>query len=100
MPETTVLRIGVAAVACSGFQYSLGFDEQTDTAKDHVSNQHGIPVAVDKKRAVSRRDDGRLLRRARRTRLHLRESERREDLRLRPQLFGLRRALGLIASPH
>jgi iron-sulfur cluster assembly protein len=49
MPEATVLRIGVAGGGCSGFQYSLGFDEKTDAAKDHVTNQHGIPVAVDKK---------------------------------------------------
>jgi iron-sulfur cluster assembly accessory protein len=52
MPETTVLRIGVAGGGCSGFQYSLGFDEQTDAAKDQVSKQHGIPVAVDKKSAL------------------------------------------------
>src|ERR1700689_4756863 len=49
MPEATVLRIGVAGGGCSGFQYSLGFDEQSDPAKDHVTSQHGIPVAVDKK---------------------------------------------------
>lgn len=49
MPEETVLRIGVAGGGCSGFQYSLGFDNQVDQAKDHVSNQHGIQVAVDKK---------------------------------------------------
>ena len=49
MSEGTVLRIGVAGGGCSGFQYSLGFDKQTDAAKDHVSEQHGLPVAVDKK---------------------------------------------------
>jgi iron-sulfur cluster assembly protein len=49
MPEATVLRIGVAGGGCSGFQYSLGFDEQSDATKDHVTSQHGIPVAVDKK---------------------------------------------------
>ena len=49
MPETTCLRIGVAGGGCSGFQYSLGFDEQSDKSKDHVSDQHGISVAVDKK---------------------------------------------------
>jgi iron-sulfur cluster assembly protein len=52
MPETTVLRIGVAGGGCSGFQYSLGFDEQSDKAKDHLSSQHGISVAVDKKSAL------------------------------------------------
>ena len=49
MPESTVLRVGVSGGGCSGFQYNLGFDEKTDAAKDHVSNQHGIAVAVDKK---------------------------------------------------
>jgi len=49
MPETTVLRVGVSGGGCSGFQYNLGFDEKTDAAKDHVSNQHGLAIAVDKK---------------------------------------------------
>lgn len=45
----TVLRVGVAGGGCSGFQYSLGFDEVADPVKDHVSEQHGIKVAVDKR---------------------------------------------------
>ncbi len=49
LPEGTVLRIGVAGGGCSGFQYSLGFDNQTDEAKDHIYDQHGLTVAVDKK---------------------------------------------------
>ena len=49
MSNETVLRIGVAGGGCSGFQYSLGFDNKTDAAKDHVSDQHGLKVAVDKK---------------------------------------------------
>lgn len=49
MPTETVLRVGVVGGGCSGFQYSLGFDKETDGAKDHVSDQHGIKVAVDKK---------------------------------------------------
>lgn len=49
MPETTCLRIGIVGGGCSGFQYSLGFDEKADTTKDHVSEQHGISVVVDKK---------------------------------------------------
>ncbi|MEX2287722.1 MAG: iron-sulfur cluster assembly accessory protein [Planctomycetaceae bacterium] len=49
MPQETVLRIGVAGGGCSGFQYSLGFDNKSDNAADHISSQHGIPVAVDKK---------------------------------------------------
>lgn len=52
MPEGTVLRVGVAGGGCSGFQYSLGFDDNTDQSKDHVSEQHGIQVAVDKKSAL------------------------------------------------
>jgi len=45
----TFLRVGVAGGGCSGFQYSLGFDTASDPAKDHVSEQHGIKVVVDKK---------------------------------------------------
>lgn len=49
LPEGTVLRIGVAGGGCSGFNYSLGFDNKCDAEKDHVSQQHGLQVAVDKK---------------------------------------------------
>lgn len=49
MPGDTVLRIGISAGGCSGFQYKLGLDQSVDAAKDHVSEQHGIKVAVDKK---------------------------------------------------
>lgn len=49
LPEETVLRVGVVGGGCSGFQYSLGFDKAIDNAKDDVSEQHGIKVAVDKK---------------------------------------------------
>ena len=51
MGQEKVLRIGVAGGGCSGFQYSLGFDDaaKTDAAKDHVTDQHGLKVAVDKK---------------------------------------------------
>lgn len=49
MPDGTVLRIGVSGGGCSGFQYKLGFDEQADGAADHVTEQHGLQVAVDKK---------------------------------------------------
>ncbi|GAB4146097.1 MAG: iron-sulfur cluster assembly accessory protein [Planctomycetaceae bacterium] len=52
MPETTVLRVGVAGGGCSGFQYKLGFDEKTDETQDHVADYHGIRVAVDKKSAL------------------------------------------------
>lgn len=49
LPDETVLRVGVVGGGCSGFQYSLGFDKAVDAAKDAVSEQHGIKVAVDKK---------------------------------------------------
>ena len=49
LQEGTVLRIGVSGGGCSGFQYSLGFDNKADKSQDHVSEQHGIEVAVDKK---------------------------------------------------
>lgn len=49
LPTETVLRVGVAGGGCSGFQYSLGFDNASDAAKDDVSEQHGIKVAIDKR---------------------------------------------------
>jgi iron-sulfur cluster assembly protein len=51
LPGDTVLRIGVAGGGCSGFSYKLGFDASGNVAadKDHVSEQHGLKVAVDKK---------------------------------------------------
>lgn len=49
MPAGMVLRIGVSGGGCSGFQYKLGFDDKADPAKDFVVEQHGVPVAVDKK---------------------------------------------------
>jgi len=49
MPANMVLRIGVSGGGCSGFQYKLGFDDKADPAKDFVVEQHGVPVAVDKK---------------------------------------------------
>jgi iron-sulfur cluster assembly protein len=52
MPESTVLRIGVAGGGCSGFQYKLGFDEKSDASQDHMSEYHGVQVAVDKKSAL------------------------------------------------
>ena len=52
MPAETVLRIGVASGGCSGFQYKLGFDDNYKQEEDHVSDQHGIKVAVDKKSAL------------------------------------------------
>ncbi|MFN9271289.1 MAG: HesB/IscA family protein [Planctomycetaceae bacterium] len=47
--QSSVLRIGVVGGGCSGFQYSLGFDEAANPEKDVVEEHHGIRVAVDKK---------------------------------------------------
>jgi len=52
MPEDTCVRIGISSGGCSGFQYSLGFDNKTDEAKDLIREQHGLKVAVDKKSAL------------------------------------------------
>ena len=80
----TLLRVGVAGGGCSGFQYSLGFDQKYDEKIDSKYDCHGVSVVVDKKsRFVSRRHDGRFLRRPRKTRLHVREPQRHEKLRLR-----------------
>jgi iron-sulfur cluster assembly accessory protein len=49
MDATTILRLGVVGGGCSGFQYSLGFDNKSDEMKDELSEQHGIKMAVDKK---------------------------------------------------
>ena len=51
LPADTVLRIGVAGGGCSGFSYKLGFDNSTNVTseKDHISEQFGLKVAVDKK---------------------------------------------------
>jgi iron-sulfur cluster assembly protein len=47
-PAETYVRVGVAGGGCSGFQYSFGFDDKADPAQDHVSDQHGVKVAVQK----------------------------------------------------
>ncbi len=52
MPENTFLRIGVTGGGCSGFSYSLSFDDQYDAAKDSKFDQHGVEVVVDKKSAL------------------------------------------------
>jgi iron-sulfur cluster assembly accessory protein len=47
-----VLRVGVAGGGCSGFSYSLGFDQSFDEKVDSKVEFHGIPVVVDKKSAL------------------------------------------------
>ena len=45
------LKVGVSGGGCAGFSYSLGFEkiEELDEKTYHISEQHGIKVAVDKK---------------------------------------------------
>lgn len=49
--DNTVLRIGVVAGGCSGYEYKLGISSvaDIDQSKELVSEQHGIKVAVDKR---------------------------------------------------
>ena len=47
--EATMLRVGVAGGGCSGFQYSLVFDDKLDDSADELYDQHGIKLVVDRK---------------------------------------------------
>lgn len=48
----TVLRVGVSGGGCSGFQYSLGFDQTFDEKTDTTYEQHGVKVVVDRKSSL------------------------------------------------
>ncbi len=48
LPENTVLRLGVKGGGCSGFSYSLGFDD-TVLETDQVFEAHGFRVVCDPK---------------------------------------------------
>ncbi len=48
MPEGTFLRVGVQGGGCNGFEYSMNWDTET-SRRDHVSDCHGVKLAVDKK---------------------------------------------------
>ena len=50
--QETVLRVGVKGGGCSGFQYSLGFDNATNPEADSKFDCHGVAVVVDKKSAL------------------------------------------------
>ena len=50
--EDMVLRIGVAGGGCSGFNYTLAFDDKFDEAGDSRYEHHGVAVVVDKKSAL------------------------------------------------
>lgn len=47
--KNPILRVAIEGGGCSGFQYSLKFDEDFDVEKDIIAEQHGIKVVVDKK---------------------------------------------------
>ncbi len=48
LPEGTVLRVGVKGGGCSGYAYSLDFDN-TVSERDRVVDFFGVKLAVDKK---------------------------------------------------
>lgn len=48
LPEGTVLRVGVKGGGCSGFSYSLGFDDKVSET-DQVLEAEGIRVVCDPK---------------------------------------------------
>jgi iron-sulfur cluster assembly protein len=47
-PEGVVLRVGVQGGGCSGFSYSLNFDNAT-SERDRITEFHGVKLAVEKK---------------------------------------------------
>ena len=50
--QDAVLRIGVTGGGCSGLNYSLNISTDFDEANDSKSEQHGVPVVVDRKSAL------------------------------------------------
>jgi len=48
LPEATALRVGVKGGGCSGFSYTLGFDDQVSEI-DQITELHGIQVVCDPK---------------------------------------------------
>ena len=52
MDAATLLRVGVVGGGCSGFQYSLGFDQKYDEKIDSKYDCHGVSLVVDKKSAL------------------------------------------------
>ncbi len=50
--DTMLLRIGVAGGGCSGFNYTLNFDDSFDQKADSKFDCHGVDVIVDKKSAL------------------------------------------------
>ena len=50
--EDAVLRVGIAAGGCSGFNYVLNFDNSYDEKADTKYDCHGVAVVVEKKSAL------------------------------------------------
>src|SRR5688572_30569613 len=50
--EGAMLRVSVVGGGCSGFQYSLTFDNAFDEKSDTKLDFHGVPVVVDRKSAL------------------------------------------------
>ena len=48
-PEKVYLRLRVVGGGCSGFQHKLDLDPQINPKLDDVFEQHGVPIAVDKR---------------------------------------------------
>lgn len=48
LPQSTVLRVGVKGGGCSGFSYSLGFDDTTQEI-DQIFEDEGVKVVCDPK---------------------------------------------------
>lgn len=45
-------RVGISGGGCSGFNYSLTFDDQFSEGSDSKYDVHGVAVVVDKKSAL------------------------------------------------
>jgi iron-sulfur cluster assembly protein len=50
--DGAMLRVAVVGGGCSGFQYSLTFDNSFDEKTDTKLDFHGVPVVVDRKSAL------------------------------------------------
>lgn len=48
-PEKIYLRMRVVGGGCSGFQNKLDLDPVVNEKLDEVMEQHGVPIAVDKR---------------------------------------------------
>jgi iron-sulfur cluster assembly protein len=52
LEQEMFLRIGVAGGGCSGFNYTMGFDNSFDAKRDSKFICHGVDVVVDKKSSL------------------------------------------------